>query len=723
MNAVKTPVEIHQTIHGYRDGHELLASSMPLTSSTRRTMLALSDLSGDGSPKGFEDYLSGYPLDDAGMYAFARTWYAPEMSRPGCVWTHTLLIDLEALGQITELAGLRRHFRRPESGRVPTALSPFRYCDDETDETPEVQLDGASYEIVVRLYGQDQPVVIFGSNARQYEDTFIQVWSQQWSRLRRAFAFCTGALEPRLVEKRPFDLQVIPNQRQRKTLRAADRFSIITDEDIDRSTGRAARVRDVLAQLSPLEEQVIRLRFGIGIGPNDLLREVGETQFWREIIVQDLLHRNAALRKFIERYEVDIPARRSAYRNLIECWALVESVDAVETSLRDLTSAMARAFPEKSDAALLKKATLCQPSIVRGAKEADLLHELLTLPDASAFDALDLQVASRAERLFREGTRWRASSIAWLLTTNDLNEIGRVWSASVLENLSVQDLSGVFAEDRELFTTLLRDRPSLTTHEGLWQQGRELQRAAVKVLPSIEGTGPRQAAINALVAANAAGLVSALVQELGPSVIVQVLNGLDESRRDGRDLDEWQWSAHLRGHDGQLLDWLDSVEQPEPWTLAFVVSLLGVHSNQLGRMSSATFQRHLRTSPVGNETWAVDFAAFCLAIALRNYNSDAGPLAVAAFPPVHEAALRSKVSRRAWQWLGPCLPHPGWLSLENWDDGEKLRRALIDSFVRYRWEPSLLRNAMTTEQTRSWFVRYCASSDAGQELLRRAGLR
>lgn len=722
MTAVKPPVEIHQTIHGYRDGHELLASSMPLRPSTRRTMLALSDLSGDGSPKGFEDYLSGYPLDDAGMYAFARTWYAPEMSRPGCVWTHTLLIDLETLGRLNELDGLRRHFRRPESARIPSALSPIRYSEDEINAAPEAQLDGAAYEIVVRLYGQNQPIVIFGSNARQYEDTFIQVWSQQWNRLRRTFAFCTGALEPRHVEKRPFDLQVIPSQRQRKTLRAADRFSIVTDEDIDRSTGPAARVRDALAHLSPLEEQVIRLRFGIGVGANHLMREVGETQFWRDIIVQDLLHRNAALREFVERYEVDIPARRTAYRDLVECWALVESVDAVETSLRDLTNAMARAFPKKSEAALLKKATLCQPSIVRGAKEPDLLHELMTLPDAGAFDAKDLEVPARAESLFRQGTRWRASSIAWLLTTDDLNDIGRVWSASVLENLSVHDLSGVFAEDRELFARLLRDRPSLTTHEGLWQQGRELQRAAVKVLSSIDGEGQRQDAIDALVAANAAALVAALVQELGLSVIEQLLNGLDQSRRKGRDLDEWQWSAHLRGYDAQLLDWLNSVEQAEPWTLAFVVALLGVHSSQLGRRTSATFQRHLRSSSVRNENWTVDFAAYCLTIALRNFNGDAGPLAATAFPQVHEAALRSNVSRRAWQWLGPTLPHPGWLSLENWDDGEKLRRALIDSFLRYRWEPSLLRSAITTEQIRVWLVRYCASFEPGQDLLRRAGL-
>ena len=37
--------------------------------------------------KGFDQYVTGYPLDSINAYALAMTWYAPEMPRPGCVWT------------------------------------------------------------------------------------------------------------------------------------------------------------------------------------------------------------------------------------------------------------------------------------------------------------------------------------------------------------------------------------------------------------------------------------------------------------------------------------------------------------------------------------------------------------------------------------------------------------------------------------------------------------
>lgn len=41
-------VIIHQTIHGYRDGHRLLRSSTPLSADATRAILVLSDMSGMG---------------------------------------------------------------------------------------------------------------------------------------------------------------------------------------------------------------------------------------------------------------------------------------------------------------------------------------------------------------------------------------------------------------------------------------------------------------------------------------------------------------------------------------------------------------------------------------------------------------------------------------------------------------------------------------------------
>lgn len=85
-------VRLHQTLHGYDNGHRLLGGSLEIEGRSAKTLLVMSDVSGSNLRASDESYLTGYPLPDSRFYAIARTWSAPEKSRPGCVWTHTLLL-------------------------------------------------------------------------------------------------------------------------------------------------------------------------------------------------------------------------------------------------------------------------------------------------------------------------------------------------------------------------------------------------------------------------------------------------------------------------------------------------------------------------------------------------------------------------------------------------------------------------------------------------------
>src|SRR5207249_9285845 len=87
--AISQSVLLHQLLHGYADGHRLIEGSFKPQGDLTRLMLRMSDLSGSSMVSGFEEYLTGYPLISNDAYALAKTWYAPEMPRPGCVWTHT----------------------------------------------------------------------------------------------------------------------------------------------------------------------------------------------------------------------------------------------------------------------------------------------------------------------------------------------------------------------------------------------------------------------------------------------------------------------------------------------------------------------------------------------------------------------------------------------------------------------------------------------------------
>lgn len=106
---------IEQTLYGYNKGHGLLASSFPIRPNNDSSLMSvLSDWTGFRNESGEDSYMTFYPLSNGEKYAFAKTWYAEEMERPGCVWTHTLIVDLKDMDRNFDFRVLNDYFRRPQ---------------------------------------------------------------------------------------------------------------------------------------------------------------------------------------------------------------------------------------------------------------------------------------------------------------------------------------------------------------------------------------------------------------------------------------------------------------------------------------------------------------------------------------------------------------------------------------------------------------------------------
>lgn len=57
-------IKVEQTLHGYANGHQLIAASVKINAENKRLIDELSDLSGICEEKNFIDYYTGYPIDD-----------------------------------------------------------------------------------------------------------------------------------------------------------------------------------------------------------------------------------------------------------------------------------------------------------------------------------------------------------------------------------------------------------------------------------------------------------------------------------------------------------------------------------------------------------------------------------------------------------------------------------------------------------------------------------
>ena len=203
---------IHQAVHGYRDGHRLLSSSTPLGSDAARAMLVLSDMSGPSMQPGFDEYLTGYPLPGSEFFVLAKTWYAPEMQRPGCVWTHSLLIPRAQVSNVTT-ACLLEMFRRPQLEGVEKAAATPIVLGDEAGSDPCGDGFGdraVAAALVGVVLGQPRPVIVAVDTAAQLEAVMLRLWEELWPAERARFSFCTGALMPRSNAGALLDLQAVP---------------------------------------------------------------------------------------------------------------------------------------------------------------------------------------------------------------------------------------------------------------------------------------------------------------------------------------------------------------------------------------------------------------------------------------------------------------------------------------------------------------------------------
>ena len=203
---------IHQQLHGYRSGHQLLYSSVRLGVEDQDVVDHLSDLAGPLRPgERFNAYISAYPLPSGEFFAMARTEQDIDAPRSGCVVTRTLLLPMNYWG----------------AAASPTSI--VRLLDDALSEG-EVEISGsvavppviplehpAIGELVEAMFLEKRKAIAVFETAYA-EAIALRVLTALWPGIRRRFSVCTFALSPRTLLGRSFDLVFAPKSvRQRFT--------------------------------------------------------------------------------------------------------------------------------------------------------------------------------------------------------------------------------------------------------------------------------------------------------------------------------------------------------------------------------------------------------------------------------------------------------------------------------------------------------------------------
>jgi len=175
---------LHQLLHGYSGGHRLLQSSLRVPEELTRLLLGMSDLSGSSRVSGFDEYITGYPLTAINSYALAKTWYAPEMPRPGCVWTHTILIPASMMGQIPSLVIMQTLFKRPSDPDQQTVYGKsIRFSELPIDAGSVSQTGNVTARklrvLLFHHYREGaKPLVLPSHSSGDFTEEIFAMWSQ-----------------------------------------------------------------------------------------------------------------------------------------------------------------------------------------------------------------------------------------------------------------------------------------------------------------------------------------------------------------------------------------------------------------------------------------------------------------------------------------------------------------------------------------------------------------
>jgi len=630
--------EIQQALHGYSEGHRKLASSCRLPKDAERQILILSDLSGPGAGDQFDPYLTGYPVESGDYYALARTWPAPEMGRPGCVWTHTLLIGPGVLAQLDQPEVLLSLFRRPSRDEGFN-----RYLEAiplPSDVEPVLDRDGSlGAELIRALYGSASPYTVVPVPRYSIaEPPFLSVWRVQWPGLRQHFTFCTGVRYRRSLEGEVFYLQAALPRDVRRLDRGTTPLTVIGPPSTD----------------GPYEE-------------------------WVRVAVDAYIGADNSLMGFFDRVGWHLPGDTTLFRPVVQTYLILTrgfSANVVD----ELICYAAEEYPEPDAGGDYKRAFLGEN--LAGLSETKLIKGLSLSEKYASFDPEVLQMRARSAAL------WSTEEKAWALLVDLLSGTpNRLGEEAILGLTSVMPptlLREALASPPEVLVGIIRREPKLAYDEHLWDSP-EKQSFAAEALSACRELLADQSdtIVRVALEAKADPTRPSLIDVFGPNVVASVLNWLDEDPL--REIPSG-WRSALVARSMEMLEWLQSHPAARRETAYFLLTSLNLEMAMTSPLLAEALRSYLAGSP--QDDTAIVLASKLLQTSFSNLSPRAIDLASVALDTVYNAAAVSRLPDHAWYGLLPFLPASSWW--QDWDRCERLRRGIAEKFRSEQWPASWL---------------------------------
>lgn len=358
---------IHQTLHGYQQGHSLLASSTELSQADKKRMSMLSDWTeySRGSDSD-ASYITAYPLSDSPYYVVAKTWYAYEKERPGCVWTHSLLIDTTTIDILFDFRVLMSCFVRPMSEEASqySYEEPIEFVQDQLPNEAAVPLNilvpSLAYWTEMLLAREDNIVVSASSSSIDNQMLLLSFLSHLPIGISCSMTFCSGTARMRVLDGKPFSWQIT----------------------------------NVLKKSIP--------------SLNKLYAKDKEEHGWFSFLAESILGGGNEIPILMMKFAHDIGADLQKMQTVIEIFRDLENVQGDgndgEQQFSEMVRKMARAFPNSDEGVAFKASLLSQSISSYFVDERTFIVKMTSTAELKAFDYSSFGLLDRVSLYTKEHT-------------------------------------------------------------------------------------------------------------------------------------------------------------------------------------------------------------------------------------------------------------------------------------------------------------------------------
>lgn len=637
-------------LHGYKLGHNYIQGSIVLPSTHDMDKIAtLSDWSEYVGINNERDYITAYPLDESSYYVVAKTWYADEMHRPGCVWTHSLLIPTDDLSKITDFCDLLYLFEKPLTENYESYSSPLAFVEDTKEAAIQLSDIGEvrAAEVYESLLSPKPSFILTEFTSKQSQELLLALLNYLPTEIMKNKSICSGTAAPRAYDGQYLTLQFVTHD----------------GNSIKYMSNRS-------------------------------------TAPWSQLVGVSTVNNRLQLVRLIRHYQDELGDSVEKLSGFLNVVVLINRIckdeEEKQQVLLEIISTLSQTFSNQQDGKVFKSAVF-QPSLARDfGGEENFLYTISTI-DVASFTQEQVEYVKRLHNL---STTQFLNLLKRLFNSEKLNEWGMQIVNEVDRYISYAEIADLRKSDKAFFQTIICSSSELL-NQIVWTDftKEELQstlsvfsdKSMVNAFRHWREIMKTMLELKVPIASELARMAFSHNKEC----VVEYLTYLNS---DNHYLQR-PVSIELEHYPEAVLDWLSnvtSINYDVAYVLVNSIDEIDVLTKGKGSRIWTPFYDAF------NEEVPIQFYIYLYRLSFNWNDKEALMYLRKAFYPIHELLAQDKLEYSFWYKIEPYTEHL--FFLQNWDKCKKLRKMVIRRLKEAGCSKEELVNYTPDYQVNEWLI-------------------